>query len=482
MKLTLSAIKSLFRKYDRKLQRGIDGVKAYVDESAADWNQSDETAPDYIKNRTHYEYTEKNKVIEKTFTAERYFDEEGYRCKFGDEFVSAYDGNHGDTVLVVFDGVEYHCKQIGQYGDGSTANGYVIGNTALLEKASAGSEGVGQTPIVDTGEPFLYWSQNYYSRSCGVICLDGNEHTIEVYAFEKKAKPIDDKFLPEDLARKTPVFASYWSNVDTGEHKIGEIDPNTPSVVIPMTMKRFYELTRGHEEFIVRHDRKTIRFGAHLSSVSIGNSAELKNDGNVQLTTYYINHSDLILGQKGVTVVDMDELPESLPNPHPLTFTGAVEATYDGSTPVTVEIPMGGGGSENLNVRLVASVTIDPENPPESIIIDRDNDGNPFDLRKVLIFSDLKSNVSYTHFTINGAPWSYGLRIKHGAAGVSTAYFADDFMYCACDGWITGQIVGYKTAAGGVANENYFGSAKSFQFLPEQGYSGGTFIYIFEVL
>lgn len=144
--------------------------------------------------------------------------------------------------------------------------------------------------------------------------------------------------------------------------------------------------------------------------------------------------------------------------------------------------PSVGGGGENLNVRLVASVTIDPANPPESIIIDRDNDGNPFELRKVLIFSDLKSNVSYTHFTINGAPWSYGLRIKHGAAGISTAYFADDFMYCACDGYINGQIVGYKTAGGGVANENYFGSAKSFQFLPAQGYSGGTFIYIFEVL
>lgn len=38
------------------------------------------------------------------------------------------------------------------------------------------------------------------------------------------------------------------------------------------------------------------------------------------------------------------ELPESLPNPHPLHFTGAVEATYDGSVPVEVVIPQGGGG------------------------------------------------------------------------------------------------------------------------------------------
>ena len=30
-----------------------------------------------------------------------------------------------------------------------------------------------------------------------------------------------------------------------------------------------------------------------------------------------------------------------------LTFTGAVEATYNGSTPVTVNIPTGGGGTTN---------------------------------------------------------------------------------------------------------------------------------------
>ena len=34
-----------------------------------------------------------------------------------------------------------------------------------------------------------------------------------------------------------------------------------------------------------------------------------------------------------------------LPNPYPLTFTGAVSETYDGSSAKTIEIPSGGGGS-----------------------------------------------------------------------------------------------------------------------------------------
>ena len=36
---------------------------------------------------------------------------------------------------------------------------------------------------------------------------------------------------------------------------------------------------------------------------------------------------------------------EKLPNPYPLTFTGAVSETYDGSSAKTIEIPSGGGGS-----------------------------------------------------------------------------------------------------------------------------------------
>ena len=33
------------------------------------------------------------------------------------------------------------------------------------------------------------------------------------------------------------------------------------------------------------------------------------------------------------------EMTEAIPNPHSLTITGAVEATYDGSGPVSVKIP-----------------------------------------------------------------------------------------------------------------------------------------------
>ena len=61
--------------------------------------------------------------------------------------------------------------------------------------------------------------------------------------------------------------------------------------------------------------------------------------------------------------VQMEMLPlatedSKLPNPYPLTFTGAVNETYDGSSAKTIEIPSGGGGGGN-ELTLLADINFD---------------------------------------------------------------------------------------------------------------------------
>ena len=51
------------------------------------------------------------------------------------------------------------------------------------------------------------------------------------------------------------------------------------------------------------------------------------------------------------------DIPTKLPNPNPLTFTGAVTGNYDGSEPLTVEIPSGGGGSGAMVVTFTLDST-----------------------------------------------------------------------------------------------------------------------------
>ena len=49
------------------------------------------------------------------------------------------------------------------------------------------------------------------------------------------------------------------------------------------------------------------------------------------------------------------DMPEALPNPNALTFTGAVEGSYDGSAPLSVEIPSGGGSGSDISLGLTGA-------------------------------------------------------------------------------------------------------------------------------
>lgn len=57
------------------------------------------------------------------------------------------------------------------------------------------------------------------------------------------------------------------------------------------------------------------------------------------------------------------------PNPYPIKLTGAVNATYDGSSAVTVEIPQGGsgGGSTSKEVTILAATTLTQQEGAEDM-------------------------------------------------------------------------------------------------------------------
>ena len=78
-------------------------------------------------------------------------------------------------------------------------------------------------------------------------------------------------------------------------------------------------------------------------------TSDLTNDSGylTQIPEEYVTETEL--GQKGYVIED--DIPEKLPSPGTLTFTGAVNDTYDGSTDKTINIPTGGGegGTSNYN-------------------------------------------------------------------------------------------------------------------------------------
>ena len=67
-------------------------------------------------------------------------------------------------------------------------------------------------------------------------------------------------------------------------------------------------------------------------------------------TTYYLSSDNMIA--RGTEIATLNgyvqsmidaavDIPAALPNPNAITFTGAVEGSYDGSEPLTVNIPSG---------------------------------------------------------------------------------------------------------------------------------------------
>lgn len=97
-------------------------------------------------------------------------------------------------------------------------------------------------------------------------------------------------------------------------------------------------------------------------------------------------------------------IPKSLKNPYSLTFTGAVTGSYDGSKPMTFNIPSGGGGAELQSGdkwELLNEFSIS-ENAL-TVMINQDSSGNTFTLKKNA--NDYVSASNHKHIRRNSLDW-----------------------------------------------------------------------------
>ena len=105
-------------------------------------------------------------------------------------------------------------------------------------------------------------------------------------------------------------------------------------------------------------------------------------------------------------LIDAISIPTQLPNPNALTFTGAATGSYDGSAPLSVEIP--GGGSGNNDWELLADVTLTED--VATIAITQTPSGEAFSVRELVIIGTPISDG--TNKTVQFAP--YATEIKYG--------------------------------------------------------------------
>lgn len=151
----------------------------------SDWNQNDENAPDYVKNRPFYD----GDTVEVTLLdAEREIWEDGASVQVDCGLVD------GQSYIVVFDGELYECVAHKVKISGETA--LLIGNLSVM--------GIPQ----DTGEPFLISSYKDLFEDFWwweIITKNYGNHTIIIKTVQRESVKIDKRFLPDvevDLSGK----------------------------------------------------------------------------------------------------------------------------------------------------------------------------------------------------------------------------------------------------------------------------------------
>ena len=166
----------------------------------SDWNQNDNTQPDYVKNRPFYtgDPVETETIPATTVT----FSKTG-------NFMTAiwpenFDFSEGQTYSISWDGTDYVCSCI-------LSNGIpALGNLSILNRGT------------DTGEPFVFAKQGAWMAASNDIVSDiATEHSICVKTFVSNIITLEEKYLPPRLtspliidATNLPTDTPGWSGLN----------------------------------------------------------------------------------------------------------------------------------------------------------------------------------------------------------------------------------------------------------------------------
>ena len=161
--------------------RGADGK----DGMQPDWNQNDETAQDYVKNRPFYTGDPVEAVLVEESTAS-FVDGDGI---YVSDFESTFEATVGETYKVSWDGTVYECTCRNFNGS------LVIGNLSIISSGS------------DTGEPFLMMINDGIAIS--ILTIDTSaSHTFSISGIVTEIVKIPAKFIDKDVSGYIAVHKS----------------------------------------------------------------------------------------------------------------------------------------------------------------------------------------------------------------------------------------------------------------------------------
>ena len=169
-----------------KTESGTEWIDSPQSGVQPDWNQNDETAPDYVKNRPFYTGDRVETVFVEESTVS--FADQGDGL-YGAQVQSTFEAIVGKLYKVYWDGTTYECACI----DVSVMPCPIIGNLSIIGMGS------------DTGEPFAMGVFN--GEGIQITTTNtSSSHTFSISGFVQEVVKIDEKYLPTIPADKSPAL------------------------------------------------------------------------------------------------------------------------------------------------------------------------------------------------------------------------------------------------------------------------------------
>ena len=199
MKLILQAIKALFRKVENALE---DVRKSIPEVAQPDWSQNDETKPDYVKNRTHYEEVKQESIVGLEFGV---YGDKNFPIPFeiGQTWDLYYSANTNPSTATY--------SRYQHYADGGQPLSVKQADDGTLY---IGDPNVNSYPFYVTETEFKgnsSWLSMYGVSLVKVVCVSGTKTVTKV-------KTLDEKFMPLDMVVELDV---------SGDEPVGKIISGT---------------------------------------------------------------------------------------------------------------------------------------------------------------------------------------------------------------------------------------------------------------
>ena len=166
-----------------------------------DWNQNDNTKPDYVKNRPFYEETETTPILE------------SQQIDFSQSFRIPTSIVKGNTYLITWDGTDYTI-------------------TATEKEIIAGEIYI----------PYLEQADGLFRiEGMTMFAADNGIHTVAISLVDSTTKTIDEKFIPNTIARDNKVVKHIFNIYPNEDGAINEISYDNLSNRPPI-----YHAYNGH--------------------------------------------------------------------------------------------------------------------------------------------------------------------------------------------------------------------------------------------